>query len=384
MRTRSGLGMLGKIHDVGEQGGRPTLMSERFVRPDILEMEEYTPIAPLDILSEELGIPVARLIKLDGNENPYGPLPEVRKALANCDSLHMYPDPMQNRLRDALAGYLGVPREVILAGAGSDELIDLIMRLVLRPGDVVINCPPTFGMYSFDAALHGARVVAVPRDATFRVDCAGIERAAADRCAKLMFLACPNNPDGSVLTKEEMARLLKLPLLIVLDEAYAEFWGESYIHWVLQHDNLIVMRTFSKWAGLAGLRIGYGVFPPALMPHLWKIKQPYNINAAAQVAAIVSLEHADQLMNIVRTIVAERERLMAGLRHIPWLQPYPSQANFILCRVVERSALEVQSALRRQGILVRHFDKPGVADCLRFSVGRPEHNDALLAALVRL
>jgi histidinol-phosphate aminotransferase len=354
------------------------------IRPEILDMEEYQPVIPLDVLSAELGIPEARLVKLDANENPYGTAQRAREAVATCDTLHIYPDPMQNKLRDALAGFLRLPREHILAGAGADELIDLIMRLVLRPGDAIINCPPTFGMYSFDAALHGAKVLSVPRDAQFRLDLAGIERAAAASGARLLFVACPNNPDGSVIAPEALERLLRLPLLVVLDEAYVEFRGEDYSAWPLRYDNLITMRTFSKWAGLAGLRVGYGVFPAALMPHLWKIKQPYNINQAAQVAAIAALEAADEIMITVRAIIAERARLMAGLSAIPWLRPYPSQANFILCRVIGRPAVDVKMTLRRQGILIRHFDKPGVADCVRFSVGRPDQTDALLAALERM
>lgn len=359
-------------------------MSERFVRPDIIEMEEYEPVQPLEVLSAELGIEPARLVKLDANENPYGPLPEVVDALGRADAYHIYPDPMQNLLRDALADYLGLPREMLLAGAGSDELIDLIMRLVLRPGDPIINCPPTFGMYAFDAGLHGASVVSVSRDGNFRLDVADIESYAAASKAHLLFLASPNNPDGGLISEEDLIRLLRLPLLIVLDEAYAEFAGASFAPWVLEHDNLIVLRTFSKWAGLAGLRVGYGVFPSALMPHLWKIKQPYNINAAAQVGAIVSVRHAARLRELVARIQEERGRLMQGLSDLPWLKPYPSQANFLLCRVVGRPALDVKLELRRQGILIRHFNKPGVADCVRFSVGRREQTDALLDALKRL
>ena len=362
----------------------PAFSVEQLVRPDILSMEEYQPVVPLDVLSIELGIPQERLVKLDANENPYGAPLAVREALARCDTLHIYPDPMQNRLRDALSAHLGISRDVILAGAGSDELIDLIMRLVLRPGDSIINCPPTFGMYAFDAALHGATVVSAPRDDGFRLDLAGIERAAIASRARLLFLASPNNPDGSMIKPDELERLLRLPLLVVLDEAYAEFAPANYTDWPLRHKNLICLRTFSKWAGLAGVRVGYGVFPAALMPHLWKIKQPYNINIAAQVAAIAALQAAPQIMRTVQAIVAERGRLMDGLHRIAWLRPYPSQANFILCRVLGRPALEVKLALRRQGILIRHFDKPGVADCVRFSVGRPEQTDALLTALQRL
>jgi histidinol-phosphate aminotransferase len=232
--------------------------------------------------------------------------------------------------------------------------------------------------------LHGARTINVPRDADFRVDIAGIRQMVERESPRLLFLTSPNNPDGSVITADELTQLLALPVLIVLDEAYVEFYGHSYADWALTHDNLIIFRTFSKWAGLAGVRVGYGVFPTALMPHLWKIKQPYNISVPAQEAAIASLNAADELMETVRAIVTERSRLMAGLQEIDWLQPYPSHSNFILCRVNGRSAWDVKLALRQQGILIRYFNKPGVADCLRFSVGRPEHTDLLLDALRRL
>ena len=360
------------------------MMIDSFVRADILEMVEYEPVIPLEVLSEELGIPVAHLVKLDANENPYGTPPAVRRAMAECEVLHIYPDPMQNRLRDALAAHLGLPRENILAGAGADELIDLVMRLVLTPGEAIVNCPPTFGMYPFDADLHGARTILVPRDEAFRLDLAGIGQAVEREAPRLLFVTSPNNPDGGLITADELAQLLALPVLVVLDEAYVEFCGRSFAGWVLRHDNLIVLRTFSKWAGLAGVRVGYGIFPSALMPHLWKIKQPYNVSVPAQVAAMAALGAADELMGTVRAIIEERERLQAGLRAIDWLHAYPSHSNFVLCRVHGRSAWDVKLALRRQGILVRYFDKPGVADCLRFSVGRPEQTGLLLDALRRL
>jgi histidinol-phosphate aminotransferase len=202
----------------------------------------------------------------------------------------------------------------------------------------------------------------------------------------LIFLASPNNPDGSVLGAEDLRRLLALPWVVVLDEAYIEFHGQEHsrMRWVLDHDNLIVLRTFSKRAGLAGLRVGYGAFPAALMPHLWKIKQPYNVSVAASAAAVAALEDTDHLERVVGLLIAERERLAAGLAEVPYLRPYPSRANFILCRVAGRDARELKLALEREGILIRYFNKPGLTDCLRISVGRPEHTDALLAALRRI
>lgn len=353
------------------------------LRPDIYEMEEYTPIEPFEVLSARLGLPAERIIKLDGNENPYGPSPQALAALADYRRYHIYPDPQHILLREAVQDYVGVDKAHIMFGNGSDELIDLIMRLFLQPGDAIINCPPTFGMYSFDAAICGAKVVRIPRRADFSPDVGGIRRRALERSPfkKLLFINSPNNPDGSLTSREDLLRLLELPLVVVVDEAYAEFSGTSVVDLVPEHPNLIVLRTFSKWAGLAGLRIGYGVFSLEIIRHLWKIKQPYNVNVAAQAAALASLQDLEYLRANVQRIVAERERLYAELEKFHFLRPYPSQSNFILCRVLGRDARELKSSLEREGILIRHFDKPGLRDCIRFSVGKPEQTEVLLQAL---
>jgi histidinol-phosphate aminotransferase len=174
-----------------------------------------------------------------------------------------------------------------------------------------------------------------------------------------------------------------MPLLVILDEAYINFSPDTYswIHRVADYDNLIVLRTFSKWAGLAGLRIGYGVFPEALAPLLMKVKQPYNVSVAAEVAACAAIDQVDTLDEFARKIISERERLKGLLREIPWLEPYPSAANFILCRIIGRSARQVKQQLMEQGILIRYFDRPGLRDHIRFSIGKPEQNDILMKAL---
>jgi histidinol-phosphate aminotransferase len=299
---------------------------------------------------------------------------------------HIYPDPESRELRQALASYHGVPAENLLVGAGADELIDLLLRLLAEPGDAILNCPPTFGMYAFDADVNRARVVKVSRNPDFSLNLAGIEQAVQDHRPKLIFLATPNNPDGSLLPKAAVERLLELPLLIVLDEAYIEFAppGSSWLHEAPKRSNLIVLRTFSKWAGLAGLRVGFGAFPAGLMAHLWKIKQPYNVSVAAATAAITSLAHADKLEGIGKLIIRERQRLFERLQAIEWLKPYPTESNFVLCQVVGRDAHQVKSRLAREGILVRYFNKPGLEDHIRISVGRPADSDALLGRLMEL
>lgn len=350
------------------------------IRPEVFRQEEYVPIEPVDVLAGRLGIAPERIRKLDGNENPYGCPPAVRAALAEFDGHHIYPDPMHRRLRAALEGYLGCPAERILCGNGSDELIDLIFRAFLAPGDEIIDCLPSFGMYTFTADVCAGRTIAVPRRPDFSLDLPAIAAAVTDR-TKLIVLCSPNNPTGNTVDDEELGTLLGLGPVVVLDEAYAEFAGGSFARRVLSEPNLIVLRTFSKWAGLAGLRVGYGVFPPEVIAQLWKIKQPYNVNVAGLVAAEVALAARTDWQWAIDAIVAERGRLLEQLRTVDYLDPIPSEANFLLCWVTRGSARRLRERLSERGIFIRYFDKPGLRNTVRISVGRPEDTDALLAAL---
>jgi histidinol-phosphate aminotransferase len=210
---------------------------------------------------------------------------------------------------------------------------------------------------------------------------------------KLLFVTNPNNPDGSTICEEDLKRLLALPLVVVLDEAYIDFSAQpSRASWVLEKDNLIILRTFSKLAGMAGLRVGYGVFPLAVIKHLWKIKQPYTPNVAGTVAAIAALSDREYLCDTVHKLIAERGRLGEVLSEFDWLRPLPSESNFILCRVTHNlSGLadltglpigkQLKLALEQHGVLVRWFDKDGLRDCIRISVGRPDQTDRLIEAL---
>ncbi len=402
-----------------------------FIRPEIARMAPYTPIVPFEVLSRRLGRSAENIIKLDANENPYGASQRVYAALGDVArsplNYHIYPDPGSTALREALSEYTGIDASYLVAGHGADELIDLVIRLFIAPGDVVLNCPPTFGMYPFDTELNGGRVVNVPRRSDFSVDVEGVvsvveryqeQERDRDFSPKLLFLTSPNNPDGGLLGDDELRELLGLPLIVVLDEAYIEFASpatsiskkmsmqqrrmrvtqrdviaptnpserhannkKSRAQWVLEHENLIVLRTFSKWAGLAGLRVGYGIFPLWLVSELLKIKQPYNVNVAGAAAAIASLQDVAYLMENVRRIVEERERLFAALEEVDFLEPVPSHANFLLCRVLRRTAAELHELLAKQGILVRYFETPGLREYVRISVGKPEETAALLQAL---
>ena len=353
------------------------------VRRAILEMGEYVPVRPLEELSQELGIPVVNLVKLDANENPYGCSPHVRTAIATCDHFHIYPDPEQVELRAALARYAGFPAEQLLAGAGSDELIDLLIRLVVEPGDRVLDAVPTFGMYGFLTPIQGGVVVPVPRLPDFSLDLPALLAAIDDR-TRLLFIASPNNPTANLAARGDILRLLQTGLLVVVDEAYFEFSGETVADLTATHENLVVLRTFSKWAGLAGIRIGYAIAAPALLRHLWKMKQPYNVSVAAQVAARAAVDDLPHIQRTIAAILEERTRLMDLLNSVSYLRPLPSRANFIFCPVEGRDARLLRDDLRRQGILIRHFDTPLLRNAVRFSVGKSEHTDRLGEALVSL
>jgi histidinol-phosphate aminotransferase len=342
-------------------------------------MKAYTPVDPAEVLTARASVPAEQTAKLDGNENPYGCSPRVQRALAEFSDYNRYPDPDQRVVRKALAGYLKVNPGSIVAGAGSDDLIDIILRLFIQAGDGVINCPPTFGMYPFCTEIAGGAVTRVPRRADFSLDLPAISQAAPG--AKLIFIASPNNPSGNRASREEIVELLAMDIVVVVDEAYVEFSGGSLVQMVKQHANLVVLRTFSKWAGIAGLRAGCAICPENMVPYLMKIKQPYNINMAAYVAILESLADLDYLQSTVRKMVEERAALYAGLKEFPWLKPYPSEANFILCAVEGHNARHVYQELQKRGIFIRYFDTPELKDCIRISTGRPQDTARVIAAL---
>lgn len=353
------------------------------VRRCVAEMEEYSGPQDPEQLARELGIRLEQIVKLDGNENPYGPSPRVRPALAAFDRYQIYPDAEQRDLRRWIGEYAGLDPEYVMAGNGADELIDLLMKAFLDPGDELIDFPPSFGVYAFNAQQYDARVVAIERDERFEID---LERAlaAVSPRTKIIILTSPNNPTGNRLAPEAVRALLGTGCLVVVDEAYVEFSDGSVVDWVPRYENLVVLRTFSKWAALAGLRIGYALLPPGVARHLWKLKPPFNINQAAVVAVRESLADRQYLLSNCREIVAERERLLRELPRAGYLKPYPSEANFILCDVLGRDARELRDALRQRGILVRHYATQRLRNCVRITVGTPDDHDALLAALREL
>ena len=356
---------------------------DKLIRPELIALGGYSPHRSPDTLEGVVEVPVEKVIKLDANENPYGYSPKVRRALAEYSDWEIYPDAGQTRLRQQLQEYTGVDAGCIVAATGSGELLDDVLCLFLEPGDEVINCIPTFDMYRIRTLINKGKLVNIPRDKDFSVDVSAVKAAITPK-TKIIILTNPNNPTGTVTPKSDILELVATGVPILVDEAYYEFCGETVAPLVSQYKNLMVLRTFSKWAGLAGLRVGYGIFPPEVAGYLLKIKLPYNVNVAALVAVQESLKDADYLMERVKAIIAERERLFEELKKLKWLKPFPSQANFILCSVLNGRAKELWQKLQKKGILVRYFAQPLLQNYIRISVGKPEHTDALIKVLREL
>ncbi len=353
---------------------------EKLIRSHLKSLAGYAASISPETLKGKVEVPVEDIIKLDANENPYGCSPRVQQALAAYPYLNIYPDAGQTELRKQLQEYTGVGAEHIVASGGSNQLIDLIIRLFVGSGDEVINCVPTFDLYRFSTEIGDGTLVDVPRDEDFAVDVGALKAVISEK-TRLIFLANPNSPTGNIIPRKDILEIVDTGLPVVVDEAYYEFSGETVAPLVGRHENLMVLRTFSKWAGLAGLRVGYGIFPPGIADYLLMIKIPYNVSVAAQVAVQESLKDLDYLRDRVRDIVAERERLFGELKKLKFLKPFPSRANFVLCAVLNGKARELKQELQNRGILVRYFDKPLLRNYIRISVGKPEHTDKLIKTL---
>lgn len=350
--------------------------SESLLRDAIRALPSYVPSRP-HALPE-------RLIRLDMNESPYGPSPKARAALAAFDQTHRYPDFAQTRLREALSAYTGVSAEQIVAGAGLDDVLTTLCNLVLDPGDEIVISEPTFGVYRVLASLHGGVAVDAPLTAAFQLDPDGVLGAINAR-TKIVIICTPNNPTGNVLNRDAIERVCaEAPCLVVIDEAYAEFAGTSHIGLMAKYPNVMIGRTMSKFAGMAGMRVGYGLFPASLVPHLAHATPPFhNVSVASVEAVVASLQDLDYLNGIVRRIIADRDALADQLRELPGVNPIESATNFLLVRLPVENAEPIVHDLALKGVLVRHFGRPelGIRDCLRVTIGTTEENEIFLNTL---
>jgi histidinol-phosphate aminotransferase len=347
------------------------------VRPEIRALKAYH-------VPEASG-----LIKLDAMENPYTwpePLRQEWLSVLNDVPINRYPDPAARTLRVALKHTLGVPAGMeLLLGNGSDELIQIILMGVARPGAMALAPVPTFVMYEMIATFVGMKFVGVPLGPDFVLDLEAMRAAIQTHQPAVVFLAYPNNPTGNLFDEQAVETILReSPGLVVVDEAYHAFARQSFLDRLSRHDNLLVMRTLSK-QGLAGLRLGILAGDPAWLAELDKLRLPYNINSLTQASAEFALRHKSVLDEQAALLRTEREALFRELSVLPGVRAWPSAANFILFRTERSPAAAVFEGLRFRGVLIKNLSGAGgvLSDCLRVTVGTPEENLAFLTALKR-
>jgi len=351
-------------------------------KPNIIHLPVYQPGKPIEAVKRELGL--TEVIKLASNENPYGCSPAVKEAIVReLENIPLYPDGGAFALSEALAAHLGVKPEQLIFGAGADEVIQMIARAYLTPGDETVMAAQTFPQYKFSAMAENAAVVEVPlKDGVHDLD-AMLERI-TER-TKIVWVCNPNNPTGTFVTRAQLVRFLDaVPpnVMVVLDEAYFEYAVDpeypNGVSLLPKYPNLVVLRTFSKIYGLASLRIGYGVAHADVIRNVNQVRQPFNTSRFAQTAAIAALGDGEFVRRCREANRKGLEQLAAAFGRMG-LKTWPSQANFIFVDV-QRDAKEMFERLLRKGIIVRAGFR-GFPTGLRITAGTPEQNEELIAAL---
>ncbi len=355
------------------------------VPPYVASLTPYVPGKPIEEVEREYG--VSNVAKLASNENALGPSPKgLAAAREAAAKMHLYPDGSAFYLRNALAAKLGVEPKEVFVGNGSNELIELLVRTFVLEGEEVLTSAQSFVAYKLAAHAQGRQLVEAPMKARFHYDLDAIKKLMSRR-TKVIFLANPDNPTGTWFTEAELTPFLDAvpkETLVVLDEAYVEFVDAPGFQDSLalrkRYPNLVVLRTFSKIYGLAGLRLGYGVARPEVVEYVDRVRAPFNVNALAQAAgaaALGDLEHVERSRALVRE---ERPFLAAGLAAVG-ATVVPSQGNFVLADFPGRSGKELFEALLREGVIARPVANYGFPAALRFTVGTHAENERLLAAL---
>ncbi|MEO6434302.1 MAG: histidinol-phosphate transaminase [Tepidisphaeraceae bacterium] len=349
-------------------------MAPPFVRPTVREMEGYTP--------GEQPAAGERVVKLNTNENPFAPSPKVMQAIAQIEpeQLRRYPNANADAFREAAAGVLGISADMILVGNGSDDVLAVALLTFCSPGDTLAYPHPTYSLYPVMAELQEVKCAAVPweKDWALPID------ALIEKKPGAIFLANPNAPSATFVSPQTIEALCKkFSGLVLIDEAYVDFADDNCLPLLKDHDNIVITRTLSKAYSLAGLRFGYAVARPDVIREMHKARDSYPcdaISVAAATAAILDQEYAKKTWDHVKS---ERQRISSELTQMGW-KVLPSEANFILAGCPDGRGKDVYLGLKRQGILVRYFDKPGLSDKIRITVGTSQENNALLGGIKAL
>jgi histidinol-phosphate aminotransferase len=334
-------------------------------------MDGYTP--------GEQPAPGERVVKLNTNENPFPPSPKVMAAIREIEAelLRRYPNPTGDLFREACAKTIGVSKEMILCGNGSDDILTIATRTFVSPGGLLASPEPTYSLYPVLAKLEDAKFTAVPWGTDWSLPVEDLIATKADA----IYLANPNAPSGTFVPPQQVAELAsKFDGLLLVDEAYVDFAESNCLELVKEFSNLVVSRTFSKAYSLAGMRFGYAVAQEEVIEEMMKVKDSYNCDAISVIAATAAILDQEYARRSWEHVKAERQRLTAELQQMGW-SVLPSHANFILTTVPGGRAKQAYLKLKQQGILVRFFDKPGLNDKIRITVGTGQENNALLAGI---
>jgi len=345
-----------------------------FFRKSIDEMQAYEP--------GEQPLPGTKVIKLNTNENPYPPSPRAIEVIQSLDgeSLRRYPDPMSTHAREAAARIYDVPVEYIMAANGSDEILAYIARACLEPGRKMVYPVPTYLLYPVLGRMQDCDCVEVPYNDDFSIP---VEKLIEANGA-VTIICSPNNPDGNTASRNDLETLAEsLSGLLVVDEAYCDFAADNAMELVKKFSNIMVLRTLSKGYSLAGLRLGFSVAHPDILKGILKVKDSYNVSAMAIRIGAAALLDQDYLKQTVTKVIESRTRLADDLSSLKF-KVWPSQSNFLFVSPPGGNAKDVFQSLRKRGILVRYFNRPGIEDKLRISVGTPEEMSALISTLKQI
>lgn len=351
---------------------------ERYIKPNVRAMSGYR----LESVSYQ--------IKLNQNENPYDIPPELKQEILDVfkkEAWNRYPDFTGEKLREKLAAYLDVRSENVIVGNGSNEMLKLIALATLGPGKNFLLVAPTFLIYEHLGHTTGAHLIDLEFNHDWSFPVHEILNTLQTTEVPLTILCSPNSPTGTILPPEDLEKILKNSKgLVVLDEAYYEFACVPYLKLWRDHENLILVRTFSKALGIAGLRTGYLIAHPQITQELMKVKLPYNLNKFSELAAIKILEHPEIIQNAIKKILQERDRLGEALQELDGIRVYPSHANFFMMEPVKISASDLFEQLLAHGILIRDISRyhPRLKNKLRVSVGTPTENTRFLQTLKKI
>jgi histidinol-phosphate aminotransferase len=349
-------------------------MAPSFVRPAVRQIEGYTP-GEQPALGE-------RVVKLNTNENPFKPSDKVLQAIREVEAemLRRYPNPNADGFRCAAARVLGITPNMIIAGNGSDDILTIATRTFLAHGETLAVPDPTYSLYPVLAQLQEAKLVTVPWDKDYGLP---TEALLATK-AKAIYLANPNAPTGTMVPPLRIAELARaFHGLVLVDEAYVDFADDNCLGLVKDHANLVITRTFSKGYSLAGLRFGFGIAQPQVIAEMMKVKDSYNCDALSILAATAAILDQEHARNSWRHVREERNRVTAELIQLGW-RVLPSHANFILAISPDGRGRDAYLGLKAQGILVRYFDKPGLTDKIRITIGTSQENNALIGGVKAL